>query len=854
MRYSAVVRALSLLLFLRCVALGQTSIPNLKAAPAPDWVETLDPEPAQSGKPDQDSPGQVLTLIDTQINAARSETFVHVVKDITTTAGVQSGANLEFSWDPSFQELTLHQIKIQRGSERMDRLDLKKLKILQQEADLDRQIYNGTLSAVLFLEDVRVGDRIDYACTVRGENPSLKGKYSNSLLTASSVPMRHKRMRVLWPADRELRFKAHGNAVKPEVRSKGNVKEYIWDLHEVPAVVAEDQTPSWFPVYPWVQLSEFANWNEVSQWATGLFATTNLDASELKEQFASLRTDGASREQTVQKALEFTQNQIRYLGIEFGPNSYRPSDPVAVLRRRFGDCKDKAFLLCTLLRGLGFDAAPVLVATGFRHTLADLLPAPQDFDHVIVRVHFDRSSYWLDPTRPYQRGPISQRCLPDYRFGLVLGRDETGLTPIPACIGGPAETTTLETFHLGYQKSAASLSVTTTCRGFDAEWMRAVLASGRDRLTRSYLNDYAQRYPGIQTARPMDIQDSETADTLTLIHTYNITNFWTLSEDKNKYNCQFYPLGIHSWLLRPSTPVRSMPMELSYPRRRSVQTTIMLPREFKLTSLTNTIAGPGAALRVKRGYQGRVVSLNYEYRALTNFVPASLAAAHLNSLDQMESALTYSLSWQNMDAIRIQSQVNWPILILSLAYTALLLTIAAFAYRKHCAALSASASPAPPPFDDKLVGLGGWLILVGFGLVMSPIRLVLGLQSSVGAFALWKWNALTHSDGMSYHPMWAPLLILELLGHVTVIILSLFVLVGFCKKRRVFPTWYIVLLALSAFFVLGDVFGLIIVEKGPGTATTQAAHFRSFMQVAVRCAVWIPYMRTSRRVKLTFVR
>jgi hypothetical protein len=351
----------------------------------------------------------------------------------------------------------------------------------------------------------------------------------------------------------------------------------------------------------------------------------------------------------------------------------------------------------------------------------------------------------------------------------------------------------------------------------------------------------------------MDIQDAETADTLTLIHTYAITNFWTLSDDKNKYNCQFYPLGIHSWLLRPSTPVRSMPMELSYPRQRSVQTTIVLPREFKLTNLTNTIAGPAAELRVKRVYQGRLVSLNYEYRALTNFVPASLAAAHLNSLDQMENSLGYSLSWQNMDAIRVKSQVNWPILILSLTYASLVLIVATFSYRKHSAALSASALSAPPPLDEKLVGLGGWLILVGFGLAISPIRLILGLQSSVGAFALWKWNALTHSDGMSYHPMWAPLLIFELLGQVTIIILSLFVLVGFWQKRRVFPKWYIVLLALGAFFVLGDVFGLIIVEKGPATATTQAARARNILQVAVGCAIWIPYMRTSRRVKLTFV-
>jgi hypothetical protein len=349
----------------------------------------------------------------------------------------------------------------------------------------------------------------------------------------------------------------------------------------------------------------------------------------------------------------------------------------------------------------------------------------------------------------------------------------------------------------------------------------------------------------------MEIQDSKTSDTVTLTHFYIITNFWTLSQDKNKYHCQFYPLGIHNWITRPSTAVRSMPMELSFPRRCTVRTTIELPREFKLTNFTNTIAGPGAELRVNRAYQGQRVWLSYEYRTVTNFVPASLAVTHLNSLDQMENALGYSLTWQSLEAIQSSSQVNWPILILSLTYAALVFTVATLLYRKQCAALSASAVPEPPPLDDKLVGLRGWLILVGIGLVFSAFRLFLYFQRSVGVFALWKWTELTHSDGMSYHPMWAPLLIFELLGQITIIILILFALVSFWQKRRVFPRWFIALLVINSVFVLGDVFGLELVNKA--SATTRATHVRTFLQVALGCGIWIPYMCTSRRVKLTFV-
>ncbi len=633
------VQSILALLLLPLAGLAQMTPSSFSTGAPPAWVESVAPEANSSRRLGEESGGQVVKLMDTQVNAARAETFLHIAKEITTEAGVQSGANLQFSWDPSFQELTIHQITIQRGTERMDRLDPAKFKIIQQETDLNRQVYNGSLSAVVFLEDVRVGDRIDYAFTLRGENPSLKGRYSDTFMVGLAWPIEHRHIRVLWPKERELSFRPHGTTAAPVKRASGRLKEFVWDLRDVPGVVAEDQSPSWFPVYPWVQVSEFKNWSEVAAWAAALFVTTNSETPELEMEVAKLRRPGTAV-QSVQAAMEFVQNEIRYLGIEFGPNSYHPTDPAIVLRRRFGDCKDKAFLLCTLLRGLGYEAAPVLVATGFRHTLPEMLPAPQDFDHAIVRVRANGRTYWLDPTRSYQHGPVMWRYLPDYSYGLVIRSGEQDLTPMSLLGGGAPETFTAEVFRVGGQKGGAQLWVTNTFKGFDAEWMRAVLASeGRERLAKGCLNDYAQRYPGVTATTPMVIEDFSQSETVTLSQTYSITNFWALSADKQRYYCQFYPQAIHNWIMKPATAVRSMPMELSFPRRRSFQTRIELPREFELTNFTNTIAGPGAELRLRRVYRGRTVWLDYEYRALTNFVPVSLTAKHLDSLDRMENAL-----------------------------------------------------------------------------------------------------------------------------------------------------------------------------------------------------------------------
>ncbi|MDR3456229.1 MAG: DUF3857 domain-containing protein [Verrucomicrobiae bacterium] len=829
---------------------GQTSAPAVNTGAPPPWVEVSPQDNNGPLPPNSESHGSFLILFEQQINAATSEKYVHVIKRINNESGVQNGANLSFAFDPSFQKLVVHQIVIHRNDQSIERLDPAKFKIIQQEADLDRQIYNGTLSAVLFLEDVRVGDRIEYAYTLSGEDPGWRGQYAEVFLAAWPIPVQHLRHRVLWPRDRELFFKSFGISAAPQIKTSDHHREYVWDWRDVPAVAFEDQVPSWYPAYPFVQISSFKDWAEVSAWATGLFAGTNLDAPELTVQTGELKHPDATAEQSIQGALDFVQTSIRYLGIELGENSFRPTDPATVLHRRFGDCKDKAFLLCTLLHGLGFEATPVLVATGYRQTLPDLLPAPNDFNHAIVRVATGQKTYWVDPTAGYQRGPLAGRYLPAYTFGLLTRPGEKDLTPIPAAAGGWPEAFTLEEFRVSGQKSPATLTVTSTYNGCDAEWMRAVLASaGQETLAKSYLNDYAQFYPGTISRAPLILIDKNT-NSLTLIHQYLITNFWSLSADKLRYVCRFYPLGIHSWITKPETVNRSLPLELSFPRQRTVETRIYLPREFKLSNVTNIFRGPAAELYVQRHVTPRTVDLKYIYRSLTNQVPASLTPAHLKSLDEMENAINYSLTWQNLDGTG-GHRFNWPVFLLAVFYALVCAVALVMLYRHQSRAPRSEPVPAA---DPQLVGLGGWLILVGISLFVGPLRIISLIIRYSNSFSGYTWQALTTPGGTGYSPVWAPLLCFELLGQMTLFALAVFALVLFFQKRRAFPKWFIILIVANAVFSMVDVAAVHGLIKSPPSAGASTSEQRAFFQILIGLCIWIPYMCISKRVRATFTR
>src|SRR5690348_4418258 len=124
--------AAGLLVFLPGAVFGQLAASTIQTGAPPAWVESAEVEQGSESTSSQAPGGQVFSLFETQVNVASAETFIHVIKEITTETGVQSGANLEFRWDPSFQELILHQVTVQRGTGRVDRLEPAKFRIIQQ--------------------------------------------------------------------------------------------------------------------------------------------------------------------------------------------------------------------------------------------------------------------------------------------------------------------------------------------------------------------------------------------------------------------------------------------------------------------------------------------------------------------------------------------------------------------------------------------------------------------------------------------------------------------------------------------------------------------------------------------------
>lgn len=154
--------------------------------------------------------------------------------------------------------------------------------------------------------------------------------------------------------------------------------------------------------------------------------------------------------------------------------------------------------------------------------------------------------------------------------------------------------------------------------------------------------------------------------------------------------------------------------------------------------------------------------------------------------------------------------------------------------------------------DRDLQGIGGWLILVAIGIVITPFRLgLLMVQTYPEIFTSGAWEALTTEGSGVYSPFWAPFILGEILVNSIMLLAWLYIAYLFFSKKAALPKWYIGLAVFGLVFVIADAFAIrLVVSDAP---IFDADIVRELMRSLITVVIWVPYMLVSKRVKATFV-
>lgn len=610
-----------------------TPEPEVVVAPVPSWVKPVEHSTKAVDVTNLQVQGEAFLLFDRQINLRGSERqiFSHSVTQVVHESGLERAAHIAIDFDPSYQQLQIHYVYIHRSGQRVAQLNLKSMRLVQREKSLESQIYDGTKTANLFLEDVRVGDLVEFAYTRKGANPVFGGKLSGQIDMQWGVPVQELHMRLVTEPGRTLQIRYLNQAPLPteEVVPQG-MKALTWSFSNVAGLRVKDDAPGWYDPYVAIQYSDFADWRSVVAWAVPLYQPPTVLPAEVQQEVTRLWGLRLSSHERAVQALRFVQKNVRYLGIEVGASSHAPTAPELVMKRRFGDCKDKSLLTLTMLRALGIEAHAALVHTKVRRGTADQLPMPVVFDHVIVKVVIDGQVFWVDPTRSPQEGTLESISQPDFGYALVIAPQERALTAMaPGASSAYYRRSLAELDASAGPGRETSLSVVSFFEGRSAELLRQRLASEpRKELDKQFLNQWARYYPSIASQGAFVVSDDVVANQIVLTERYLIADFWS-TQGTDKVDAYVPSPSVYEYLRVPQVTVRSEPLGLQHPVDVSETTYVRVPKTWKFKDGTTVITDPAFQLTSTLSAKAGMVTLRDAYKSTADHVPANGMAAYL---------------------------------------------------------------------------------------------------------------------------------------------------------------------------------------------------------------------------------
>ena len=613
---------------------------QVQYAPPPAWVTPI-PIP----KPPSGAGAAVqLLLQDVQVRYGVDEddSYGETAFRVQTPEALTGAGNISLVWRPDIETLVIHRMHIIRDGRVIDVLaGGKTFTILRRETNLELATLDGTLTATIQPEGLQVGDIVDLAFTRQHRDPVYQGRSEGAAVVARPGVVSRVYIRQLWPTSKPMRQLASADLGQGVLARHGDQEELTFDFNNVEAPKAPAGAPIRFAHVGELQMTQFADWAEIStlMWPLYQKAARLAPDSPLRAEIARIKAASPDPRTRTELALRLVQDKVRYLALAMNLGGYIPADADQTWTRRFGDCKGKTALLLAILDALGVEAQPALIDTLTGDGLDAQLPILGEFDHVIVRARIGGKVYWLDATRSGDRH-LDDIDIPAFHWALPVQPSGAKLEKLER---PPLDRPELEALvrldaSAGLDAPAAA-HVEFIYRGDTAvglhELMQALSTSDWERAQRESWN---KQYPWITISSVGSAYDD---DRRVLTETMDGSGKmeWATNSGFRQYEIGESNLGYKADFRREPGPNRDAPYAVAYPTYNRWNVTVALPNHGLGFSVGNapdvdkTIAGV-AYRRVSR-LQAGVATMEATERSLAPEFPATEADADAVALRQL---------------------------------------------------------------------------------------------------------------------------------------------------------------------------------------------------------------------------
>jgi hypothetical protein len=147
--------------------------------PTPAWAAPSEPLPVPA-----DATGLLFVRqqdVIVHLDARGQSTYFGQRIALLNPQALQLG-NVAIAWNPASGTPMVHALRIQRDGETIDVLETTQFEILRREDMLEMSALTGTLTAVLRVPDLRVGDELEVAYTAPTGDPTLRDQNATIMM------------------------------------------------------------------------------------------------------------------------------------------------------------------------------------------------------------------------------------------------------------------------------------------------------------------------------------------------------------------------------------------------------------------------------------------------------------------------------------------------------------------------------------------------------------------------------------------------------------------------------------------------------------------------------------------------
>lgn len=457
------------------------------------------------------------------------------------------------------------------------------------------------------LPPLQPGDVVEIEYRREDLRQSFFGDYfGDSIPFAGLEPWDHVRYTVICPKNKALHFYPRGIAAAPTEEVHNGERISQWETRNQPRVDPEPGMPPLSDVVPMLEVSSIPDWNAFTDWYYHLIRKQFESSAAIRSKVRELTANCTTDEEKARALYNFVVQEIRYIAWEFGVHGFKPYNASTIFTRRFGDCKDKATLLCTMLKEVNIEAHPVLIKGTRNRPNEDLkLPLVSHFNHCIAYIpSLGASGHFVDGTAEHHS--FEQLPLMDYGARVLVVKESGGdVTTIPW--NQPAQFSIDEKQQITIAANGdATIKIELRPTGDYSTSIRSayeVAGQHKELLERMY----GRRYPGtrVVSANFSDLRDLDTATAVQLeLHVPNFLNRQgdtiTLPPIVDFFQST---AGMNQFTSRAE---RQLDLNLSNPRASSLEVQIELPPGYEIDHLPEprTVTTPHAAFEFSQTRAG----------------------------------------------------------------------------------------------------------------------------------------------------------------------------------------------------------------------------------------------------------